>query len=344
MKNARLGYGLFGAALFVLIFLGLTTGAYDIGFIDVLKVLSGDDYADRSTHHYVFHHLRVPRTLGAVMVGALLAAAGTAMQGLFRNPLADPGLIGVSTGAALLAVTALFFGLSEVSATIGIPVEYVLPFLAFVGAMLAALLALRLSLVHGRTVLSVLLLIGICIQFFGGAVTSIFVYASDDESLRSITFWTMGGFAGIRRDMLFLLLFAGLPVLFLLWRNHREMDIMTLGETEAEATGVNLKKTRNRIIVLSALAVGVSVATSGVVGFIGLAAPHMARLAFGQRHSRLLPAAILIGAILAAASDLAARTLLAPQEIPVGIITAVIGTPIIVSLLLRMRGKLATQA
>lgn len=344
MKNARVGYGLFGAALFVLIFLGLTTGAYDIGFSDVLKVLSGNDYADRSTHHYVFHHLRVPRTLGAVMVGALLAAAGTAMQGLFRNPLADPGLIGVSTGAALLAVTALFFGLSEVSATIGIPVEYVLPLLAFVGAMLAALLALRLSLVHGRTVLSVLLLIGICIQFFGGAVTSIFVYASDDESLRSITFWTMGGFAGIRRDMLFLLLFAGLPVLFLLWRNHREMDIMTLGETEAEATGVNLKKTRNRIIVLSALAVGVSVATSGVVGFIGLAAPHMARLAFGQRHSRLLPAAILIGAILAAASDLAARTLLAPQEIPVGIITAVIGTPIIVSLLLRMRGKLATQA
>lgn len=344
MKNARLGYGLFGAALFVLVFLGLTTGAYDIGFIDVLKVFSGDDYADRSTHHYVFHHLRVPRTIGAVMVGALLAAAGTAMQGLFRNPLADPGLIGVSTGAALLAVTALFFGLSEVSATIGTPVEYVLPVLAFVGAMLAALLALRLSLVHGRTVLSVLLLIGICIQFFGGAVTSIFVYASDDEALRSITFWTMGGFAGIRRDMLFLLLIAGFPVLFLLWRNHREMDIMTLGETEAEATGVNIKKTRNRIIVLSALAVGVSVATSGVVGFIGLAAPHMARLAVGQRHSRLLPAAILIGAILAAASDLAARTLLAPQEIPVGIITAVIGTPIIVSLLLRMRGKLATQA
>lgn len=333
------------ALLIAVALAALISGAFPIGPAEGLMALVSPNTASIDARDvYVVRELRLPRLIGALVIGALLGGSGMVMQGLFRNPLADPGLIGVSSGAALFAVGALFFGLSTASAFLGIPIHFVLPVLAFTGALVAATLALRLSLVSGRAVMSILLLVGICIQFFGGALTSLFVFASDDESLRSITFWLMGGFAGISSDMLPVILIVGAPALAVLWRHHSEIDLLALGEVQAEATGVDVKRIRKRMVLVAAIAVGLSVAFSGVVGFIGLAAPHLARLIFGARHRLSLPGAMLLGALLAASSDLLARLIVLPKELPVGIVTAFLGTPFMLFLLLKLRRKMGFAA
>lgn len=333
------------ALLIAVALAALISGAFPIGPAEgLLALVSPNAGTIDARDVYVVRELRLPRLIGALFIGALLGGSGMVMQGLFRNPLADPGLIGVSSGAALFAVAALFFGLSTASAFLGVPIHFVLPILAFTGALVAAALALRLSLVSGRAVMSILLLVGICIQFFGGALTSLFVFASDDESLRSITFWLMGGFAGISSDMLPVILIVGTPALVLLWRHHREIDLLALGEVQAEATGVDVKRIRKRMVLVAAVAVGLSVAFSGVVGFIGLAAPHLARLIFGARHKLSLPGAMLLGALLATSSDLLARLIVLPKELPVGIVTAFLGTPFMLFLLLKLRRKIGFTA
>ncbi|MDR3102497.1 MAG: iron chelate uptake ABC transporter family permease subunit [Methanocalculaceae archaeon] len=262
--------------------------------------------------------VRLPRVLGAMLVGLGLAAAGCAMQGLFRNPMADPYIIGTASGGALGAAFAIVLlgGLF-------------LPALAFLGATLSTIGVYMISLRNGRVTGETLLLSGIAVSFFLSALLSFFMYISGN-SLHQIMFWMMGGFWDVYWDkvLLGLLIPAACMVLFVF---SRDLNVMTLGEEEAIHLGVNTEKTKRILLLTSSFITGIAVAIAGGIGFIGLIIPHVMRIIVGPDHRVLLPASMMVGAALLMWADTAARTL--PVEIPVGIITAFFGAPFFIYLL-----------
>lgn len=280
-------------------------------------------------------HIRLPRLVLALLVGAALAQAGAAMQGVFRNPLADPGLAGISSGAALAASTVIVLGgLSGLGLH-----SAALPVAAFAGAAGAAWCVSRMAQVNGYTRVGTLLLAGLAVNAVAGAGLGFLSYVADDVALRSLTFWMFGslGKAGWGE----ILVFGGLllvPVL-LLPRDARALNAMLLGEAEAGHLGVDVERLKRRLMLLVLLAVASSVALAGIIGFIGLVVPHILRLWAGPDHRLLLPASALLGAALLVLADLGARLMLAPAELPVGILTALIGGPFFLALLLRNRGS-----
>jgi iron complex transport system permease protein len=318
--------------------LSLLAGSYTIEWSEFVQLFTGKA---QDLTAYVFYELRLPRVVGAALVGALMAISGAALQGLFRNPLADPGLIGVASGAAMFAVITIASGLSGFLSTWGLPVHFTLPLMAFIGALVAAMLPLRLA-TRSSSGIALLLLLGICIQFFAGAVTSAVFYLADDEALRTITFWLMGSFSGLQWSVLLPLVLAGVPAALVLVRQSQALNLLTLGEEHAVSTGVDLRRTRRLVIGATALAVGISVAVAGAIGFIGLIAPHFARIVFGHDHRVLLPASAISGAFVAVAADAVARSLFTPQDLPVGILTAFIGTGVVFTILLQRRRKILT--
>lgn len=310
-------------------------GSYTFEAAEWWYVITGETTNELAS--YVLYELRLPRVTGAALVGALMAVSGSAMQGLFRNPLADPGLIGVASGAAMFAVIGIASGLGTILAEWGIQMHLTLPVMAFCGALVAALLPLRFAGKMRSGGMALLLLLGICIQFFTGAVTSAVFYLADNEALRSITFWLMGSFSGVQWPMIWPLAITAVITFSVLQRNAQSLNLLTLGEDHAISSGVHIRKVRFSIILTTALAVGVSVAVAGAIGFIGLIAPHFARLVIGHDHRVLLPAAALSGALVAVSADTVARSLFAPEDLPVGILTAVIGTITVFTILLNRR-------
>ncbi|MDO5845860.1 MAG: iron chelate uptake ABC transporter family permease subunit [Methanocorpusculum sp.] len=264
--------------------------------------------------------VRLPRIFGAVLVGIGLAAAGCAMQGLFRNPMADPYLLGTSSGGALGAACAIVF--------LG---GAFLPILAFAGAILATLVVYFAAKRNGRVAVETLLLTGIAVSLLLSAMLSFIMYLSGNN-LHQIMFWTMGGFWNIYWDdvWLGLLIPAASIVLFVF---ARDMNVLTLGEEEAVHLGVATEKTKRFLLLISAFITAIAVSLAGCIGFIGLIIPHIVRIITGPDHRILLPASMLAGAILLLWADTAARTL--PTEIPVGIITAFFGAPFFIYLLRR---------
>ncbi|MDU9376584.1 Hemin transport system permease protein HmuU [Methanocorpusculaceae archaeon Sp1] len=264
--------------------------------------------------------VRLPRVLGAVLVGLGLAAAGCAMQGLFRNPMADPYIIGTSSGGALGAAFAIVFlgGLF-------------MPVLAFIGATASTIAVYMISLRNGRVAVETLLLSGIAVSLFLSAMLSFIMYISGN-SLHQIMFWMMGGFWNVYWDdvMLGLLIPAACVILFVF---SRDLNVMALGEEEAVHLGVNTEKTKKILLLISSFITGIAVSIAGCIGFIGLIIPHVMRTIAGPDHRILLPASMMAGAILLMWADTAARTL--PVEIPVGIITAFLGAPFFLYLLRR---------
>lgn len=286
----------------------------------------------------VLTQIRLPRLVMAVLIGAALAVAGASMQGLFRNPLADPGLIGVSAGSALAATLWLalkpafpFFSL--------LPGAAILPMAAFLGGSLAALAALRLGQREGHTSVATLLLAGLSINAVALAAIGLLQQLTDDTTLRDITRWMLGslGKAGWPE------IAAAAPLLLapvlLLPREARALDALLLGEAEASHLGVDVERLKLRVLLLSVLAVGASVALAGMIGFVGLLAPHLLRLLAGPGHRLLLPASALFGAALLLLADTAARTIASPLELPVGALTALIGGPFFLWLLARYRQR-----
>ncbi|MCA9860709.1 MAG: iron ABC transporter permease, partial [Thermomicrobiales bacterium] len=272
----------------------------------------------------------LPRILLGVMVGASLAVSGAALQGMFRNPLADPGLIGVSNGAALGAVIAL--GLS-----IDVLGRWTTPIFAFAGGVLFALLGYTLAREHGRTEVVTLILAGIALNTFAGAGTSLVTFIANDSQLRAIIFWMMGSLSGATwSNILAVLPFVIMGLVASFWW-QRPLNLMTLGEREARHLGVQTERVRFLVIIFTALMTGATVAVSGVVGFVGLIVPHVIRLISGPNHRVLLPASALGGAILVVAADLVARTLISPLELPLGVLTAFIGGPFLLLLMLKTR-------
>jgi iron complex transport system permease protein len=279
--------------------------------------------------------VRAPRVLLAGLIGAGLGVAGAAMQGLFRNPLADPGLIGVSAGAALAAVAAIVLGPGLFGRAAGVLGLWMLPIAAFVGGMGATLLIARLATRDGVTGVATLLLAGIAVNALCGALTGLMVFAADDRQLRDVTFWTLGSLAGARWEQLpVAAALIGLPTLLLLWL-ARPLNALTLGEREAFHLGTRVEAVKRVAVALAAISVSAGVAMSGLIGFVGLVVPHLVRLGFGTDHRLVLPGAALLGAALMVLADLAARSLAAPAELPVGVVTALLGAPFFLWLLRR---------
>jgi iron complex transport system permease protein len=284
--------------------------------------------------------VRLPRVLLVGLSGAAMGIAGVLLQGLFRNPLADPQLIGVAPGAGLAAATVIVLGDRLVGAS-AVPFA-LLPAGAFAGALAATALVYRVATRGGATSIALLLLAGIAIGALAAAGTGFLVFLADDRQLRDITFWTLGSFGGTTWSRLtavaapLLLALAAAPWL------ARPLDALALGEAEAWHMGVPVERTKRIIVLVAALAVGATVAVAGVVGFIGVVVPHIARLAVGPRHAALLPAAALAGTALLLVADTLARTLAAPAELPLGVITAAVGAPVFLHLLIRQAKRLAT--
>lgn len=279
--------------------------------------------------------IRLPRALLGLAVGGGLAIAGAAMQGLFRNPLADPGLIGVSTGAALGAVAVIVLGGALVGGLDPALRPFFLPLAAFVGGLLVTLAVQRIATRDGVIDIATMLLAGIAINALAGALLGIFTFISNDQQLRELTFWMMGSLAAITWTSLLPAIGLILLPALLLPRLARALNAILLGEAEAHYLGFDVDRTKRTIIILTALITGAGVAVSGVIGFVGLVTPHLVRLAIGPDHRYLLSASALLGGCLLLLADMAARTVVLPAELPIGIVTACFGGPFFLWLLAR---------
>ena len=335
---------LLAIALSIVVLLGVGIGAVAISPLEVMAILlaeigieTGIDFEARQ--QAVLMVIRLPRVVMGILIGASLAVSGAAIQGLFRNPLADPGLIGISSGAALAAALMIVLGSTVLSGIVTLFGDFALPLAAFTGGVLTTLLIYKLSSVGGRTRVATMLLAGIAINAIAGAGIGMMVFIANDDQLRDITFWSLGSLGRASWDtvriMLPFLLVALLPLPFL----ARSLNALLLGEAEAGHLGINVERVKTVVIIMAALAVGAGVAVAGIIGFVGLVVPHLMRLFAGPDHRLVLPGSVLLGAILLVGADLLARTIAVPAEVPIGIVTALVGGPFFLYLLLRDRTK-----
>lgn len=334
----RLAAVLLVLLLLAALLLGLGYGAVSIPPDVLLRGLLLGGFEEQRQELVLFA-IRLPRVLLGALVGAGLAVAGASLQGLFRNPLADPGLIGVMAGAGVAAAaTIVLTGLLPFSLPAPLA-SLLLPAAAFLGALATTLLVYRLAQREGRTDVPTLLLAGVAINAIAGAGIGMLIFMSNDQQLRDITFWTMGSLAGVTWDRLLPVLPFFLLPLLLLPRLGRLLNALLLGEEEAHHLGFAVEAGKRRVILLSALVAGAGVALAGTIGFVGLVVPHLVRLALGPDNRLLLPASALLGAALLLLADLVARTLVLPAELPIGIVTSCVGGPFFLWLLLRARAR-----
>ncbi|GAB5991530.1 iron ABC transporter permease [Aeromonas enteropelogenes] len=329
-------------ALLALLLLGsLATGPMTLTMSESIKALFVGQESGIAAHKLlIVQEIRLPRTLLCIAVGGILGLCGAVMQGLFRNPLADPGIIGVSGGAALgaaLAIVLLTPLNQQWQATLGIGL---LPLLAFLGGALTTTLVYLLGTREGGTSVTVMLLAGVAITALSGAVIGLLTYLADDQMLRDLSLWQMGTLAAGKPADVALALLTLATLIWLFLRDANPLNALLLGEGEARHLGVDVQALKRRLILLTAAGVGVAVAVSGMIGFVGLVVPHLVRLMAGPNHVRLLPLSALLGAALLLGADMLARTLLAPAELPVGIITALLGAPFFIWLLIKGRRAL----
>ena len=311
------------------IFLGFLIGSFDSSIVDFIQGKSSD------LENNVLTQIRFPRVILAGLVGASLGVSGASLQGLFRNPLADPGLIGVSAGAALGASVVIVLGSNVIPEFLfG---SFLLPLSAIIGSTFVISLLYIFTKGFGYRGITYMLLIGIAVNAIASVGIGILTYISTDSELRGLTFWTMGSFGGVTWP---LLIPALLIILFsMIWiiPASRQLDLIQLGEPEAYRLGVDIKKLKYRVIFSSAAAVGASVSLSGMIGFVGLVVPHLVRLIGGVSHNYLLPGSALMGASLMINADLLSRIMIQPAELPVGLITTAIGSPFFLWLIFRIK-------
>jgi iron complex transport system permease protein len=319
--------------LIVALVINLGAGAVSISPEQLLGIVFGWGDASFTVQQVsVLEAIRAPRVVLTCLVGAALAVSGAALQGVFRNPLADPGLIGVANGAAVGAVGAIVLGL----ATFG---GATTPVAAFAGGLVAAITVYACARHNGRTEVVTLVLTGVAINAIAAAIVGLLTFYANDTQLRTIVFWTLGSMGGSTWSMVLATgpLLAITIVLLPLF--GRRLDMLVLGEREAHHLGVHTERLRIGVVGLATLGTGAAVATGGVIVFVGLVIPHLLRIIAGPGHRLLLPASALGGAILMLFADLAARTVAVPAELPVGVLTALIGGPFFLVLLLHTRNR-----
>jgi iron complex transport system permease protein len=311
----------------------LQTGASGVS---ALHALTRAELSPRD--RLILWDIRLPRLILGALVGAGLAVSGAVLQGLFRNPLADPGLVGVGAGASFGAVLAILLGGALPPGLAALAGTSLVPIAAFAGGWGTTLLLYRLATRDGRTEVATLLLAGIGIAALAGAGTGVVIYLADDAQLRDMTFWGLGSLAGANWPQLAVagpILVAAVALAPLLGRG---LNALALGEAAAMHLGLPVERVKSGAILVAAAGAGAAVAVSGGIGFVGLVAPHLLRLSLGPDHRLLLPAAALLGATLLTLADLVARGVAAPAELPIGIVTALVGAPVFLWLLLSRRG------
>jgi iron complex transport system permease protein len=320
-------------ALPVAVVLGLANGAAPLSTADTLaglwQFLAGDASSQAAV---IVGQIRLPRVLLAAVVGGILACSGAAMQGLFRNPLADPSLIGVTAGASLGASIMIVMGGSAVVGYVGLTL---VSFGAFIGGLIAVLVVYRLATGVEGTSVATMLLAGIAITALAGSVGNLLEFYADNDMLRQISLWRMGGLDGADYPRLLIGAVVGAALFLALPQFATALNALLLGESEARHLGIKVARVKLVLILAVAVGVGTAVALAGTIAFVGLIVPHMVRMLTGPDHRRLLPASALAGACLLVVADVVARLMLAPTELPVGVVTALIGVPFFISLLRR---------
>lgn len=334
---------MFGGLLFIAVVMAAGKGAVaitpvEIGRMALHAVGLGAREGFTEQQWAVLANIRLPRVVLAVLTGAGLAMTGGVTQGMFRNPLADPSLIGVSSGAALAATSAIVLGTSSALHFLAPLRSVLVPLAAFVGGLIAVVIVQRLASREGRTSLPAMLLAGIALTALSEAGIGLFSSISTDEQLRNITFWRLGSLGAASWSMLAIVAPVVIVGLVPLLRLAAPLDAFTLGEREAGHIGVDAQRVKIIAIVCTTLVVGTLVSVTGMIWFVGLVAPHIVRLLCGPAHRLLLPASALLGAALVTVADLAARTLVSPAELPLGVLTGLIGAPMFLFLLRQRRG------
>ena len=317
--------------------LSLGVGAVTIPAERVLQILGSTAVEqDPSTDATIVWDLRLPRILLAGLIGGGLGAAGAGYQGLFRNPLVDPFIIGASSGAALGATLAIVAGLRESVLGMG-----AVSTAALLGALLAVAVAYSIASIGGRVSIPSLLLAGVALSSFIGALVSLLIYWSHEKVI-TILGWLMGSLSGRGWSVLGTTTPMVLAGAFVLWLQSRALDSLAFGEETAASLGLRLGRLRVVVVVAASLATAAGVAAGGIIGFVGLVSPHVARLLVGARHAILIPASALLGALLLVLADDLARTIAAPNELPIGVMTALLGSPFFLALLNTQGRQMAT--
>jgi iron complex transport system permease protein len=302
--------------------------------VELNKILSGD--ADPLQTEVLFN-IRLPRVLLAACVGGALGISGAALQGLFRNPLADPGLIGVSAGAAFGAVSAIVLVNSGlIFLQLG---SFLVPLAAILGSLLVISLIYILTASFANSGIMYMLLVGIALNAMSTVGIGFLTFVSSDSQLRTLTFWMMGSFGSTSWELLIPSMVLVFITILTLVLNSRKLDIMQLGESEAYRTGVDVLRTRRTIILSSAIMIGTCVSLSGIIGFVGLVVPHIVRLLAGSSHTFLLIGSAIMGTLITVLADLFSRLIIQPAELPIGLATSAIGAPFFLWLVLRLRNK-----
>lgn len=330
---------LLGVMVLVVAGLSMGHGASGVSAVQVVADLAAGRDISRADRIIVLD-IRLPRLLTGLLVGASLAVAGAVMQGLFRNPLADPGLLGVSAGAGLGAIAAIVLGGALPVAVTALTGWYLVPLAAFAGGWITMLVLYAIATRQGRTSVATMLLAGIAISAMVGAVSGLIIYRANDAQLRDLTFWSMGSLAGAS----WVKLAAAGPVMLTAliaapWL-ARALNGLALGEAAAAHVGIRVQRAKTAAMLTTAGAVGAAVAVAGSIGFVGIVVPHLLRLICGPDHRWLLVNSALLGACVLVLADMVSRTVIAPAELPIGIITALMGGPFFTWVLLSNRRML----
>lgn len=323
---------------------GLNSGAVDIPIETIIDLgfevfqSSDKDTVSQQVKTILFD-IRLPRICLAILIGAILAISGAVMQGLFRNPLAAPSLIGVSSGASVGASVVIVLAGAWLQSNTALGLSLVAVG-AFIGSFLVTVLVYRLSTSALGTSVTTMLLAGIAVSALAGAVSGLLSYYADNEMLRQISIWQMGNLSTANWQRVLVLAVVAILVLSLFPRESKSLNALLLGESEARHLGIDVQQVKRKLILLTTLGIGTAVAIGGMIGFVGLIVPHIVRLLIGPDHRWLLPASALAGGVLLLLADTIARIIIAPTELPTGILTAILGAPFFIMLLVQQRREL----
>lgn len=333
-----------GSVLSACVIFSACTGALPISLSELWQIIAFkigwvSETTVEEQKSIVFWIIRLPRVCLAVLIGAALGIAGASLQGLFRNPIADATLIGVTSGASLFAVFVIMLNVKYFGMLNELAGAYGISFVAFLGAALTTFLVYQLSKITGEGGITTLLLCGIAINAFVGAMTGLMTYLADDAQLRNITFWNLGSLGGASwTSVMAVAPFVAISLIFMPYLS-KALNLLVLGESQAASLGVNMTSLKQKVIILATMGVGASVAVAGTIGFVGLVVPHIIRTLFGPGHRTLIIGSALSGAIVLTLADTISRTIVAPSELPIGILTAMLGTPFFIYILWQQKRK-----
>ncbi len=331
-----------------IIFLSLSIGPFKISIIQIIEIilektsLLSDNYqvSFEPLHQSVLWDIRLPRILLGIIAGFALGSSGAILQGLFRNPLVDPGFIGVSSGAAVGAMIAIMFSSFFMFYFPKWIAVFILPLMAGLGAFFSTMSVYKMSKISNKTNIMAMLLSGIAVNAFAGSIIGLFISLSSDAELRSFTFWTLGGLDNANWKVVTL---SSVVIFFLFIPMHSiryQLDIFMLGDGEAYNLGLNVESLKKQVVLIASMMVGLSVAFCGMIGFVGLVTPHLVRFILGPKHKHLIPGSAILGAILLVSSDLISKIIIAPAQLPIGVVTSAIGAPFFIWLIFNYKTRI----